>query len=215
MLNIVLFGPPGSGKGTQAEKLIKKYGLIHLSTGDILREAISKKTPLGLKAKEYLDKGELVPDEDVVNMVIKKLDVEKDPNGFIFDGFPRTLDQAKALEEKLSEQNKGIDKAVFIEVPNEELMKRLGGRWTCKNCQAVYHEIASPPKVVGKCDKCGGELYQRPDDNEATIRERLKVYFNQTTPVLEYYKSNGKLIAVDGKLSIDEVAEKVVEALNG
>jgi adenylate kinase len=135
--------------------------------------------------------------------------------GCIFDGFPRTLDQAKALEEKLSEQKKGIDKAVFIEVPDEELMNRLCGRWTCKSCQAVYHEVASPPKVAGKCDKCGGELYQRPDDNEATIRERLKVYFNQTTPVLDYYKNNGKLIAVDGKLSIDEVAAKVVEVLNG
>jgi adenylate kinase len=212
---LVLLGAPGAGKGTQAAIISQKTGLAHIASGDLFRQAVQKGTELGKLVKSYMDKGELAPDEVTIKVIMERLGEPDCEKGCIFDGFPRTLDQAKALEEKLSEQSKGIDKAVFIEVPDEELMKRLGGRWTCKSCQAVYHEVASPPKVAGKCDKCGGELYQRPDDNEATIRERLKVYFNQTTPVLEYYKSNGKLIAVDGKLSIDEVAEKVVEALNG
>jgi adenylate kinase len=212
---LVLLGAPGAGKGTQAAIISQKTGLTHIASGDLFRQAVQKGTELGKLVKSYMDKGELAPDEVTIKVIMERLGEPDCKKGCIFDGFPRTLDQAKALEEKLSEQNKGIDKAVFIDVPDEELMKRLGGRWTCKSCQAVYHEVASPPKVAGKCDKCGGELYQRPDDNEATIRERLKVYFNQTTPVLEYYKSNGKLIAVDGKLSIDEVAEKVVGALNG
>jgi adenylate kinase len=212
---LVLLGAPGAGKGTQAALISQKTGLTHIASGDLFRQAVQKGTELGKLVKSYMEKGELAPDEVTIKVIMERLGEPDCEKGCIFDGFPRTLDQAKALEEKLSEQKKGIDKAVFIDVPDEELMKRLGGRWTCKSCQAVYHEVASPPKVAGKCDKCGGELYQRPDDNEATIRERLKVYFNQTTPVLEYYKSNGKLIAVDGKLSIDEVAEKVVGALNG
>ena len=212
---LVLLGAPGAGKGTQAAIISQKTGLTHIASGDLFRQAVQKGTELGKLVKSYMDKGELAPDEVTIRVIMERLGEPDCEKGCIFDGFPRTLDQAKALEEKLTEQKKGIDKAVFIEVPDEELMKRLGGRWTCKSCQAVYHEVASPPKVTGKCDKCGGELYQRPDDNEATIRERLKVYFNQTTPVLEYYKNNGKLIAVDGKLSIDEVAAKVVEVLNG
>ena len=212
---LVLLGAPGAGKGTQAAIISQKTGLTHIASGDLFRQAVQKGTDLGKLVKSYMDKGELAPDEVTIKVIMERLGEPDCEKGCIFDGFPRTLDQAKALEEKLSEQKKGIDKAVFIEVPDEDLMKRLGGRWTCKSCQAVYHEVASPPKVAGKCDKCGGELYQRPDDNEATIRERLKVYFNQTTPVLEYYKNNGKLIAVDGKLSIDEVAAKVIEVLNG
>jgi adenylate kinase len=212
---LVLLGAPGAGKGTQAAIISQKTGLTHIASGDLFRQAVQKGTELGKLVKSYMDKGELAPDEVTIKVIMERLGEPDCEKGCIFDGFPRTLDQAKALEEKLSEQKKGIDKAVFIEVPDEDLLQRLGGRWTCKNCQAVYHEVASPPKVAGKCDKCGGELYQRPDDNEATIRERLKVYFNQTTPVLEHYKNNGKLIAVDGKLSIDEVAAKVIEVLNG
>lgn len=212
---VILLGAPGAGKGTQAAIISQKTGLTHIASGDLFRQAVQKGTELGKLVKSYMDKGELAPDEVTIGVIMERLDEPDCEKGCIFDGFPRTLDQAKALEEKLSEQKKGIDKAVFIDVPDEDLMQRLGGRWTCKNCQAVYHEVASPPKVAGKCDKCGGELYQRPDDNEATIRERLKVYFNQTTPVLDYYKNNGKLISVDGKLSIDEVAAKVIEVLNG
>jgi adenylate kinase len=212
---LVLLGAPGAGKGTQAAIIAQKTGLTHIASGDLFRQAVQKGTELGKLVKSYMDKGELAPDEVTISVIMERLGEPDCEKGCIFDGFPRTLDQAKALEEKLSEQKKGIDKAVFIDVPDEELMSRLCGRWTCKNCQAVYHEVASPPKVAGKCDKCGGELYQRPDDNEATIKERLKVYFNQTTPVLDYYKNNGKLIAVDGKLSIDEVAEKVIRILNG
>ena len=212
---LVLLGAPGAGKGTQAAIISQKTGLTHIASGDLFRQAVQKGTELGKLVKSYMDKGELAPDEVTIKVIMERLSEPDCEKGCIFDGFPRTLDQAKALDKKLAEQKKGIDKAVFIDVPDEELMKRLGGRWTCKNCQAVYHEVASPPKVAGICDKCGGELYQRPDDNEATIRERLKVYFNQTTPVLDYYKNDGKLIAVDGKLSIDEVAEKVIEVLNG
>jgi adenylate kinase len=210
---IVLLGAPGAGKGTQAAIISQKTGLTHIASGDLFRQAVQKGTELGNLVKSYMDKGMLAPDEMTIKVIMERLAEPDCVKGCIFDGFPRTLDQAKALDKTLKEQKKGIDKAVFIDVPDEELVKRLGGRWTCKNCQAVYHEVASPPKVAGKCDKCGGELYQRPDDNEVTIRERLKVYFTQTTPVLDYYKKEGKLIAVDGKLSIDEVADKVVRIL--
>jgi adenylate kinase len=212
---IVLLGAPGAGKGTQAAIISQKTGLTHIASGDLFRQAVQNGTELGKLVKSYMDKGMLAPDDMTIRVIMERLGEPDCAKGCIFDGFPRTLDQAKALDKTLKEQKKGIDKAVFIDVPDEELVKRLGGRWTCKNCQAVYHEVASPPKIAGRCDKCGGELYQRPDDNEATIRERLKVYFNQTTPVLEYYRKDGKLITIDGKLSIDEVAEKVVRALEG
>jgi adenylate kinase len=212
---IVLLGAPGAGKGTQAAIISQKTGLTHIASGDLFRQAVQKGTELGKLVKSYMDKGMLAPDDVTIRVIMERLGEPDCAKGCIFDGFPRTLDQAKALDKTLKEQKKGIDKAVFIDVPDEELVKRLGGRWTCRNCQAVYHEVASPPKIAGRCDKCGGELYQRPDDNEVTIRERLKVYFNQTTPVLDYYRKDGKLITIDGKLSIDEVAEKVVHALEG
>ena len=212
---IVLLGAPGAGKGTQAAIISQKTGLTHIASGDLFRQAVQKGTELGKLVKSYMDKGMLAPDEVTIRVIMERLGEPDCAKGCIFDGFPRTLDQAKALDKTLKEQSKDIDRAVFIDVPDEELVKRLGGRWTCKSCQAVYHEVASPPKTAGKCDKCGGELYQRPDDNETTIRERLKVYFEQTTPVLDYYRNDGKLIAVDGRLSIDEVAEKVVGILEG
>jgi adenylate kinase len=212
---IVLLGAPGAGKGTQAAIISQKTGLTHIASGDLFRQAVQKGTELGKLVKSYMDKGKLAPDDVTIRVIMERLAEPDCKKGCIFDGFPRTLDQAKALDKTLKEQKKSIDKAVFIDVPDEELVKRLGGRWTCRNCQAVYHEVASPPKVAGKCDKCGGELYQRPDDNEATIRERLKVYFKQTTPVLDYYRNDGKLIAIDGRLGIDAVAEKVVHALKG
>jgi adenylate kinase len=210
---LVFLGAPGAGKGTQAAIISKTLGLAHIASGDLFRQAVVKGTELGNLVKSYMEKGELAPDEVTIRVISERLNETDCKLGCVFDGFPRTLEQAKALDQTLSSQKKAIDKAIYIDVNSEELLKRLSGRWTCRQCQAVYHEIASPPKVAGKCDKCGGELYQRPDDNEKTIRERLKVYFAQTTPLLDYYKTSGKLIRVDGQLSIDEVTKQIVTAL--
>jgi adenylate kinase len=210
---LVFLGAPGAGKGTQAAIISKTLGLAHIASGDLFRQAVVKGTELGNLVKSYMEKGELAPDEVTIRVISERLNETDCKFGCVFDGFPRTLEQAKALDQTLSNQKKAIDKAIYIDVDSEELLKRLSGRWTCRQCQAVYHEIASPPKIAGKCDKCGGELYQRPDDNEKTIRERLKVYFAQTTPLLDYYKTSGKLIRVDGQLSIDEVTKQIATAL--
>ncbi len=210
---LVFLGAPGAGKGTQAAIISQNLGLAHIASGDLFRQAVGKGTELGKLVKSYMERGELAPDEVTIRVISERLNEPDCKSGCVFDGFPRTLEQAKALDRMLSSQGKAIDKAIYIDVDSEELLKRLTGRWTCRQCQAVYHEIASPPKVAGKCDKCGGELYQRPDDNEKTIRERLKVYFAQTTPVLDYYKAGGKLIRVDGQLGINEVTKQIVTAL--
>jgi adenylate kinase len=209
----VFLGAPGAGKGTQAAIVSKKLGLAHIASGDLFRQAVAKGTELGKLAKSYMDKGELVPDQVTINMISERLKEPDCKSGVIFDGFPRTLDQAKSLDQTLESQKKSIAKAIYIEVDSDDLLKRLCGRWTCRKCQAVYHEVASPPKVAGKCDKCGGELYQRPDDNEKTIKERLKVYFAQTTPLLDYYKASGKLEKVNGQVGIEQVTKQIVEAL--
>lgn len=210
---LVFLGAPGAGKGTQAAIFSQKLGLVHIASGDLFRQAVSKGTELGKLVKSYMDKGELAPDEVTIRVISERLDEPDCKSGCVFDGFPRTLEQARALDQMLTGRDKTIDKAVYIEVDSDQLLKRLGGRWTCRNCQAVYHEVASPPRVPGKCDKCGGELFQRPDDNEKTIRERLKVYFKQTTPVLDYYKNNGKLVRVDGQLGIEDVTREIMTAL--
>jgi adenylate kinase len=212
-LFLVFLGAPGAGKGTQAAIVSKNLGVAHIASGDLFRKALSEGTELGKLAKSYMEKGELVPDEVTIRMISERLNEPDCETGCIFDGFPRTLEQAKALDRTMVERGKTIDKAIYIEVPSEQLLKRLGGRWTCRKCQAVYHEIASPPKVAGKCDKCGGELYQRADDNEKTIKERLKVYFTQTTPLLDYYKANGRLIQVDGQVGIEKVTAAVMKAV--
>jgi adenylate kinase len=209
----VFLGAPGAGKGTQAAIVSKKLGLAHIASGDLFRQAVAKGTELGKLAKSYMDKGELVPDQVTINMISERLKEPDCKSGVIFDGFPRTLDQAKALDQTLASQKKSIAKAIYIEVDSDDLLKRLCGRWTCRKCQAVYHEIASPPKVAGKCDKCDGELYQRPDDNEKTIKERLKVYFAQTTPLLDYYKASSKLLKVNGQVGIEQVTKQILEAL--
>jgi adenylate kinase len=209
----VFLGAPGAGKGTQAAIVSKKLGLAHIASGDLFRQAVAKGTELGKLAKSYMDKGELVPDQVTINMISERLKEPDCKSGVIFDGFPRTLDQAKALDQTLASQKKSITKAIYIEVDSDDLLKRLCGRWTCRKCQAVYHEIASPPKVAGKCDKCDGELYQRPDDNEKTIKERLKVYFAQTTPLLDYYKASSKLLKVNGQVGIEQVTKQILEAL--
>ena len=210
---LVLLGAPGAGKGTQAAIISRKLGLAHIASGDLFRQAVEKGTKLGHSVKSYMDKGALVPDEVTIQLISERLNESDCKAGCVFDGFPRTIEQAKALDKMLAGQEKAIDKAIYIEVPEEELLKRLSGRWICRQCQAPYHELTSPPKVAQKCDKCGGELYQRSDDAGETVKERLKVYFAQTTPVLDYYQSKSKLIAVNGKLGIEEVAEGIIEVL--
>jgi adenylate kinase len=210
---LVFLGAPGAGKGTQAAVVAGKLGLAHIASGDLFRQALEKGTELGKSVKAYMDKGALVPDDVTIQLISERLNEPDSKSGCVFDGFPRTIEQAKALDRMMASRGQAIDKAIYIEVPEKELLKRLTGRWICRKCQAPYHEISSPPKVSGKCDKCSGELYQRADDNEQTIRERLKVYFAQTTPVLDYYKAEGKLAAVDGNRDIKEVSGKIIDIL--
>jgi adenylate kinase len=210
---IIMLGAPGAGKGTQADILSQEMNLPHIASGDLFRQALEEKTGVGLLAKSYMDKGELVPDEITIKMILERINQPDCASGCLFDGFPRTLHQAKVLDEALGEQGKTIDKAIYIEVPNEELVKRLSGRWLCRTCQAPYHVISSPPKTLGKCDKCGGELYQRSDDREETVKDRLSVFFAQTVPILDYYKKQGKLIRVNGNLGMQRVAREIISAL--
>jgi adenylate kinase len=207
---VIMLGAPGAGKGTQAAILSKEILLPHIASGDLFRQALEKKTELGLLAKSYMDRGELDPDDITIKMILERIDLSDCASGCLFDGFPRTLGQAEALDKFLAEQGKGIDKAVYIKVPEEELMKRLSGRWICRDCQTPYHMVTSPPKMPGICDKCGGELYQRPDDKEETVRERLKVFFSQTVPILDYYQKQNKLIEVNGSRTIQEVADEII-----
>jgi len=208
-----MLGAPGAGKGTQADFLCQEKTLTHIASGDLFREALEKKTELGLLAKTYMERGELVPNEVTIKMILERISAPDCTSGCLFDGFPRTLEQAEALDKAFAAQGKSIDKAIYIKVPDEELIKRLSGRWICRNCQTPYHLISSPPKVPGKCDKCGGELYQRPDDTEETVKERLKVFYDQTIPILDYYKKQNKIIEVNGNLGIQEVAKEVISAL--
>ncbi len=214
-MNIVFLGPPGAGKGTQAKILIERYGIPQISTGDMLREHRAKGTELGKKAQEYMDKGQLVPDEIILDMVKERLSQPDCEKGFILDGFPRTVAQAEALDRILSEMGKKLDFALALVVPDELLIERLTGRRTCKNCGMMYHVKYKPPKVEGICDLCGGELYQRPDDNEETVRNRLKVYHESTAPLIDYYKSKGILREVDGSKSIEEITNQLIQILEG
>jgi len=189
--------------------------LPRIASGDLFRQALEKKSELGLLAKSYMEEGRLVPDEIAIRMVLERISLPDCVSGCLFDGFPRTLEQAEVLDKALAEQGKSIAKAIYIQVTKEEFLKRLSGRWLCRNCQTPYHLVTSPPKVQGKCDKCGGELYQRPDDNEETVRERLEVFFAQTAPILDYYRKQNKLIEVNGNLGIQEVAREVISVLRG
>ena len=210
---VVFLGAPGAGKGTQAAEVAKALKLAHIATGDMFREAQKKGSKLALEAKIYMEKGLLVPDEITIKMVQERISALDCKNGVIFDGFPRNLAQAQALDKAMAEQSKAIDKVVYIKVSEGELLKRLGGRWICRQCQTPYHEIASPPKVKGKCDKCGGELYQRSDDVPETIKERLKVFFAQTAPLIDYYTKTGKLLEVNGEGSMDEIKQRILNAV--
>jgi adenylate kinase len=210
---IVLLGAPGAGKGTQASLLSHKMKLAHIASGDLFRQALEKGTNLGIQAKAYMEKGQLVPNEITIKMVLERIAAPDCQPGIILDGFPRNLEQARALDEALKQEKKGIDKAVYIQVSENELLNRLTGRWICRKCQTPYHEINSPPKVTGICDKCGGELYQRADDKLTTIKKRLEVYFAETSPLIEYYTRTGKLLEIPGEGSMDEINFRIIASL--
>jgi adenylate kinase len=210
---IILLGAPGAGKGTQAAELARQWELVHIATGDLFRQALEQGTELGIKAKSYMEKGVLVPDQITIQMVLERLSAPDCERGAILDGFPRNLEQAEALDKALSQEDKAIDKVIYIKVSEEELLKRLSGRWICRRCQAPYHITNSPPKVWGKCDKCGGELYQRPDDTEASIKKRLEVYSDETAPLIDYYTQTGKLLEIDGEGSVAEIGRKITTTL--
>lgn len=214
-MRIVLLGGPGSGKGTQAKKLVDKLGIPQISTGDIFRAALKEGTPMGLKAKTYMDKGELVPDDVVIGVVEERLTKPDLDKGYMLDGFPRTLAQAEALDKIIVSQGKSIDHAILVDVPDEELVARLSGRRTCPNsdCGKMYHVMFNRPKHDGICDACGSELYQRDDDSEATIRERLTVYNSQTAPLIDYYDKKQLLRRVAGVGPIDEIFASIQKVL--
>lgn len=215
-MNLILMGLPGAGKGTQAEKIIDAYGIPHISTGDMFRAAMKNETALGLEAKSYMDKGELVPDS-VTNGIVKERLGEKDTDkGFLLDGFPRTLEQAQALDAMLTDLNKKIDAVIDIHVAEDILIERLAGRFMCRNCGATYHKIFNPPTVEGTCDRCGGhEFYQREDDKPETVKNRLAVNIKSSEPILTYYKEKGLLHEIDGNREIDTVFSDVKQIIDG
>ena len=215
MLNLILLGPPGAGKGSQAKSLAARYAIPHISTGDILRAAVRDKTELGIKAKTYMDKGALVPDALVVEIVAERVKMDDCKAGFILDGFPRNIPQAEAVEMMLSALGKKTDKVINIQVSHREIIKRLIGRWVCRNCGEGYHIIFNPPMENKKCDKCKGEIYQRDDDKEDTILARLKVYDEQTAPLIDFYKKKGSLVTIDGIGGFQEITEKIVNVVKG
>ncbi|MCD6280379.1 MAG: adenylate kinase [Deltaproteobacteria bacterium] len=208
-MKMILVGPPGAGKGTQAKRITERLNIPQISTGDMFRAAVKDGTEMGLKAKEYMDKGALIPDEVVIGVVKERVEKPDCIGGFILDGFPRTLDQARALDSLLKDMGEGIDHVVVIDVPDDDLVRRLSGRRTCRNCGYMYHVEFNPPKKPGICDKCGGELYQRDDDKEETIRNRLKTYHAQTEPIINFYSKKGLVRKIDGTGSMKEVEEAI------
>lgn len=212
-MNLILLGGPGAGKGTQAKMLIDKFQIPQISTGDILRAAVKEGTQLGQEAKTYMDAGKLVPDSVVIGIIEDRLKQSDCQKGFILDGFPRTVPQAEALDDTLKKMGSKIDHVVNIAVDEEELVKRLTGRRTCKHCGQMYHVMFNPPKQEGVCDKCGGELYQRDDDNEATVRARLATYNQQTKPLIDYYRKQGLVRDIKGEGSIADIFQKIVDTV--
>ncbi len=214
-MDIVLLGAPGAGKGTQAELLAKWLSSPHVSSGDLFRAAMEAGTELGRQAKAIIDRGDLVPDDVTMGMVAQRLLQPDCRNGVILDGFPRTATQAEMLDGFLATLDRRIDLVPYIEVAKSTLLERLAGRWTCRNCGAIYHELFSPEKVKGVCDICGGELYQRPDDTAETQRRRIEVYFDQTAPLIEYYRKEGVLVTIDGEAEIAQVQKALRQAIEG
>jgi adenylate kinase len=212
-MRLILLGPPGGGKGTQAKLIGERLSITHISTGDLLRQAVADRTELGRTAKEFMDRGELVPDQLVIGMIEERVRNADCGRGFLFDGFPRNVPQAEALREMLKRQSMSLQHVVSLDVPQEELVKRLTGRRTCRQCGSMCHVVFDPPREEGVCNRCGGELYQRDDDREETIRARLRVYQNQTKPLLDYYRSRGLLREVDGVGDTQEVFERIMNHL--
>jgi len=210
---LVLLGPPGAGKGTQAERLEENLDLPHVSSGELFRENIRNESALGLLAKEYIDRGDLVPDDVTIGMIRERLSRPDCEQGAILDGFPRTQPQAVALDNMLAEMCRQLDGVLYLSVPDEELVRRLSGRWLCRECQTAYHTVFSPPTQEGICDVCGGQLYQREDDKPETVRARLDVYHERTAPLIEYYRDQGLLLEVDGSGDIEAVQRAMLAAV--
>ena len=210
---VVLLGPPGAGKGTQAKLLQEEFDAVQISTGDILRRAVAEQTPLGKAAAEFINRGALVPDGLIVNLVAERLKEKDCEKGFILDGFPRTIPQAESLDEILNRMGLNLNSVLSVQVPQKIIVERLAGRRTCRKCGALCHVIFNPPKQTGVCDRCGGELYQRADDQELTIANRLQVYENQTAPLVDYYRQRGLLRAIDGVGEIAQIRARVIAAL--
>lgn len=212
-VNVVLMGPPGAGKGTQAGTVARLVDVAHVASGDLLRDLSKRDTETARQVRSFMDRGELVPDELTLSIVMEQLDGPDARNGFILDGFPRTVAQAKALDERLAADGRHLDRVIDLVVPEDVLLARLSGRWLCRDCHASYHAVFSPPTVPGVCDRCGGPLYQREDDTLETARRRLEVYDHETRPVLEYYRAAGILVDVPGDRSVGEVTEALREAI--
>ncbi|MDD6305209.1 MAG: adenylate kinase [Lachnospiraceae bacterium] len=212
-MKIIMLGAPGAGKGTQAKQIADKYSIPHISTGDIFRAKIKNGTELGKKAKQYMDQGALVPDELTCDLVMDRIQQDDCKNGFVLDGFPRTIPQAEALDAALEKINEKMDYAIDVDVPDENIVNRMSGRRACLNCGATYHLISIPPKVEGICDRCGSEIVLRDDDKPETVQKRLKVYHEQTQPLIDYYKNQGILKSVDGTQPMDEVFKAIVTIL--
>jgi adenylate kinase len=214
-LNIVLMGLPGAGKGTQAERITEAFRIPHISTGDMFRAAVKEGTEMGLEAKKFMDEGQLVPDRVTIGIVRERLGKDDCDEGFMLDGFPRTVPQAEALDEILEEMGRNLDHVVYIEVGEEELLKRLTGRRICRDCGATYHVVFAPPKEEDVCDKCGGSLYQRDDDKEETVKKRLAVNMEKTQALVDYYQKKDVLRVINGEQSIDRVTESILAHLRG
>lgn len=212
-MRVILLGPPGAGKGTQVERVAKHLGVTRVSSGDLFREHVGKNKELGRLARSYMDRGALVPDDVTIRMVMGWINAPEQAKGFVLDGFPRTLAQAGALDQAMTAKG-GLDRVLYINVPKAELVSRLSGRLVCRSCQTPYNSKMSPPKKEGKCDKCGGQIYQREDDKPEAVRKRLQVYVKETESLVEYYRSKGLLAEVNGGMSIEEVGKILLDALS-